>query len=102
MLRFIEVINDTNFQPRMERTANVRFSLGEVWINEKYVVSVRAARGYQKLLKEGRIAGDLRPDHEFTAITTTNGTVTEVHVVVGDITTIARRINKDNQTLLKG
>jgi hypothetical protein len=102
MLRFVEVINETNFQPRLERTANVRFSLGEVWINEKYVVSVRDARGYQKLLREGRISGDLNPDHQFTSITTTNGTVTEVHVVVGDVTSVARRINKDKQTLLKG
>jgi len=102
MLRFIEIVNDTDFQPRMERTANVRFSLGEVWINEKYVVSLRTAQGYQKLLREGRIEGDLRTDHEFTAITTTNGTVTEVHIVVGDVAAVARRVNKDNQTLLKG
>ena len=102
MLRFIEVINNTDFQPRLERTAKVCFSLGEVWINEKFVVSMRTAPGYQKILKEGRILGDLRNDHEFTAVTINNGSVTEVHVVIGDLATVARRINKDKQTLLKG
>ena len=102
MLRFIEVINDTDFRPRMERTANVRFSLGEVWINENYVVSFRSAPGYQTILKEGRILGDLNRDHKFTAITTNNGHLTETHIVVGDIATVATRINKNKATLLKG
>ena len=73
-----------------------------MWINEKYVVALRSAPGYQKILHEGGIVGDLRADHEFTAITTNNGSVTETHVVVGDLATVARRINKDKQTLLKG
>tara|TARA_R110000824_G_scaffold203291_2_gene387693 strand:+ start:1918 stop:2226 length:309 start_codon:yes stop_codon:yes gene_type:complete len=102
VLRFIEVINNTDFHPRLERTAKVHFSLGEVWINEKFVVSMRSAPGYQRVLKEGRIAGDLHDDHEFTAVTTNNGNITEVHVVVGDLAAVARRVNKDQRTLLKG
>jgi hypothetical protein len=102
MVRFIEVINNTDFQPRLERTAKVHFSLGEVWINEKFVVSMRCAPAYQKILKEGRLQGDLDGDPEFTAVTINNGNMTEVHVVVGDLDTVARRVNKNTRTLLKG
>ena len=45
MIRFVEIINQTRFNPRMERTAVPQFSMGEVWINEKYVVSIREATG---------------------------------------------------------
>tara|TARA_R110002020_G_scaffold33769_1_gene102627 strand:+ start:13950 stop:14258 length:309 start_codon:yes stop_codon:yes gene_type:complete len=102
MIRFIEVINETNFNPRMERTSHLKFSLGEVWVNETYVVNVREASGYQKLLKEGRLPTDLDASHQFTAITTNNGSTTETHVVVGDVRTVAGRLSKDHKTLLKG
>ena len=36
MIRFVEVINRTEKNPRMERTAKLAYDLGEVWINEKY------------------------------------------------------------------
>jgi len=102
MIRFIELVNETSFDPRLERTAIPAFSLGEVWINESYVVSVRKATGYKKLLSEGRLPPDLDKQHEFTAITTNNGGLTETHVVVGELTTVASRLHRDMRTLLKG
>jgi len=102
MIRFTEVINNTDFNSRMERTAQLKFSLGEVWINEQFVVNVRAAPGYKKLLKEGHLSPELDLKHEFTAITTNNGGLTETHVVVGDLTTVATRLNRDSRSLLKG
>jgi hypothetical protein len=102
MIRFTEVVNDTNFNPRMERTAKVSFSIAEVWINEEYVVSIRPAPAYKKLLREGKIHGDLDRQHDFTTITTNNGALTEVHVVIGRIGDIALRLNKDRRELLKG
>ena len=102
MIRFIEVINETDFNSRLERTAQLRFSLREVWINEKYVVNLREAVGYRKLLEEGRLPGDLDVDHQFTAITTNNGAATETHVVVGDVTSVATRVDRLEKILLKG
>ncbi len=102
MIRFIEISNDTDFNSRMERTAKLEFSLNEVWINEKYVVSFREAPGYKKLLNEGRLPDDLNPDHDFTAILTNNGNISETHVVVGDIVTVAQRLNVEKRSLLKG
>jgi hypothetical protein len=102
MIRFIEVINETDFNPRMERTAQLNFSLQEVWINEKYVVNLREAPGYSKLLEEGRLPSDLSANHQFTAITTNNGAVTETHIVVGDTPTVASRVNRGDKILLKG
>jgi len=102
MIRFTEVINNTHFIPRMDRTAKVAFSISEVWINEEFVVNVRPAPAYQKLLAEGRIRGDLDPQHEFTAITTQNGNLSATHVVIGELNDVARRLNKDRRELLKG
>ena len=102
MIRFVEVKNETEFNSRLERTAQLNFTLGEVWINEKYVVEVRSAGGYEKLLAEGRLPADLSPTHKFTAITLNQGNGTETHIVVGDATTVAQRLSPDEKRLLKG
>ena len=102
MIRFIEVLNSTDFNPRMERTAQLLFTMGEVWINENYVVSVRPAPGYKKLLDEGRLPADLDRQHQFTVITTNNVGLTESHVVVGEVNSVATRLSRDNKRLLKG
>ena len=102
MIRFIEIVNETNFNPRMERTAKPAFTMGEVWINEEYVVSIRDARGYKALLQEGLLPDGLDEAHSFTTITTHNGRLTENHVVVGSPVAIAERLNRDTKTLLKG
>jgi len=97
MIRFIEVVEEQ----RDHRTAPT-FTLAEVWINENYVVSVREAREYKSLLKEGLLPSDLDRDHSFTTVVTNNGQVTEAHVVVGSPTTVATRFQGDTRTLLKG
>jgi len=102
MIRFIEIVNRTDYNPKMERTSQPRFTVGEVWINENYVVNVREAKGYKSLLAEGLLPDDLDNSHTFTTVTTNNGSVTETHVVVGSPTAVAQRLNKETMTLLKG
>ena len=102
MIRFIEVLNETNFNSRLERTATPRFTLGEVWINEDYVVSIKEAKGYRSLMKEGLLPPDLDANHEFSIVTTHNGDVTESHTVVGSPAIVAQRLTKDRSQLLKG
>lgn len=102
MIRFIQVVNTTDHNPRMERTAKARFTLSEVWINEDYVVSIQEATGYKKLLSEGRLPEDLEPHHSFTSIVTNQGNIKETHIVVGTPTIVASRLNKDTHQLLKG
>jgi len=102
VIRFIEVVNQTNFKPRLERTAQPKFTLGEVWINEDYVVSLREAAGYKSLLREGMLPDGLESAHAFTLITTHNGTVTDSHVVVGSPATVAERLGTSSKMLLKG
>ena len=102
MIRFVEVINKTDKNPRMERTAKPRFELGEVWINEKYVVNVREHIGYNSLLKEGMPGVDLDPNHRFTTIIVNEGGSSSVHTVVGDPATVANRLSRQNHQLLKG
>jgi len=102
MVRFIEIVNKTSKNPRMERTAVPHFELREVWINENFVVNLREASGYNKLLKEGRLPPDLNPQHAFTAVTTNTGGVTETYVVVGGMETVAKKVSHDKAFLLKG
>jgi hypothetical protein len=102
MIRFVEVVNATDFNPRMERTAHLLFTLEEVWINEAYVVNVREAASYRKLLQEGRLPSDLRADHEFSCVTVNNGPLTERHIVVGSLEEVMGRLHRDKRTLLKG
>jgi len=102
MIRFIEVMNDTNFNPRMERTATPKFSLGEVWVNPQYVVSIREATGYKSLLREGVLPSGLENAHTFTTLIISRGSVTETHVVVGSPTVVAGRLQNEEKTLLKG
>ena len=102
MIRFVEVVNKTDFNPRMERTAVPHFELGEVWINEQFVVSIREATNYNKLLAEGQLPPKMDEAHRFTSVTTNMGGATETHVVVGAPETVARRLGQINNTLLKG
>tara|TARA_A100001515_G_C4510169_1_gene189808 strand:- start:443 stop:751 length:309 start_codon:yes stop_codon:yes gene_type:complete len=102
MIRFVEVLNKTDKNPRMERVASLEFELGEVWINEKYVVNVREHVGYNDLLKEGRLGVDLDPNHRFTTIIVNEGGNSSVHTVVGDPLTVANRLSRKNHQLLKG
>jgi hypothetical protein len=95
MIRFIEVVEE-------QKGAAPSFILAEVWINENYVVSVREAREYKSLLKEGLLPSDLNSDHSFTTVVTTNGPVTEAYVVVGSPTAVATRFQGPTRTLLKG
>lgn len=102
MIRFVEVVNKTTKNPRMERTAIPQFELREVWINEQFVVNLREAAGYHKMLLEGRLPEDLDAQHQFTSVTTNTGGVNEVYVVVGDLSTVANRLSKNRANLLKG
>lgn len=102
MIRFVEVVNNTVKNPRMERTAIPSFSLGEIWINEEYVINIREAQGYTRMLHEGVLPPDLDESHRFTAVTVNEGGNATTHVVVGDAPTVARRISQDRSQLLKG
>ncbi len=102
MIRFIEVLNETNFNSRLERTSTPRFTLGEVWINSQYVVSVQEAKGYKSLLAEGHLPPDLDPSHGFTVIKINRAGRHEQHVVVGSPGVVAERLGSPRHQLLKG
>ena len=103
MIRFIEIVNQTTFNPRLKRTSIPSFSMGEVWINEKYVVNVTPAPTYKRLLKEGQLPADLDIDHEFTSITVNQGNNSKTHIVVGEAAIVASRLTSLRQKqLLKG
>ncbi len=102
MIRFVEVINKTDKNPRMERTATLSHELGEVWINQKYVVNIREHAGYNRMLQEGTLNLDLDQGHRFTAVTLIEGNNSSVHIVVGDAATVAKRLAPRDSRLLKG
>ena len=49
MIKFVEIVDDV--------TAFSKFTLSDVWINEKYVVSIREARDYRTLARGDAPAG---------------------------------------------
>ena len=102
MIRFVEVLIKTNKNPRMERVATLRFELGEVWINEKYVVNVRPHVGYDSLLREGKMGLGLDQEHRFTTVVLNEGGKSSTHVVVGDPSEVATRLTNNRSQLLKG
>jgi hypothetical protein len=102
MVRFVEVLNRTDKNPMMERTAKLRFELSEVWINEKYVINVRAHAGYRRLLEEGCLPAELDSQHRFTAVTVSEGSEAHTHIVVGEVNSVAGKLTRDRAQLLKG
>ena len=102
MIRFVEVVNRTGRNPRMERTSVPCFELGEVWINKEFVVNIRDAVEYTRMLHEGQLPGDLSQEHTFTAVTVNQGNVSETHIVVGDVTKVASRLSSPGKKLLRG
>lgn len=102
MIKFIEVLNETNLSQPVEHRTESKFMLGEVWINEQYVVSVSEARGYRTLLHEGRLPADLNESHSFATVVTNNGHTTQAHIVVGSPTSVAKRLKPVQPRLLKG
>jgi hypothetical protein len=102
MIKFVEVVNETEFNSRLERTAVPRFTLSELWVNEDTIVTIREATGYKKLLRASAAGEELHEDHSFTSLTLNNCGIMETHVVVGAPSTVASRLNKETRTLLKG
>ena len=102
MIRFVEVVNKTDKNPRMERVATPRFELGEVWINEKYVVNIRPHHGYDSLLREGKIGLGLDLAHRFTTVVVNEGGRSSTHIVLGNPSEVATRLTDNRSQLLKG
>ena len=103
MIRFIEVVNQTDWNPRMERVATPQYTLAEIWINPHYVINIREARGYKSLLSEGFLPADLEDGHSFTLVTTNEGEGVVTHVVMGSPTAVATRLEyREGPELLKG
>jgi hypothetical protein len=84
MIRLVEVVE----------SETQSFTLHEVWINEEYVVKVEAAPAYTRFLAEGRLPPDLGTTHQFSRVTLSEGQRSAVHVVVGDVGTIASKVDK--------
>jgi len=102
MIRFVEVVNRTDRNPRMERIASPHFELGEVWINKEFVVNIREAVEYTRMLHEGQLPGDLSQEHTFTAVTVNRGNLSETHIVVGDVNKVATKLSSSGKKLLRG
>ena len=102
MIRFVEVLNKTNKNPRMERVASLEFELGEVWINEKYVVNVRPHVGYDSLLREGKMGLGLDQGHRVPTVVVNEVAKSSTHIVLGDPSEVATRLTNNRSQLLKG
>ena len=102
MIKFVEVVGDTDFRPPAALGGHPRFSLEELWLNPDAVVKVQSARAYKQILLDGRMPTELDKNHSFTSITLNNGGLLETHVVLGAPDAVATKLNRTTKVLLKG
>lgn len=104
MIRFIEIVNNSDTDRRQEKTRVPAYSLSELWINDKYVISIKEALIPLRLLREGYLPPDLSENHKFTLVTINNGNTTQTHTVIGDPSDVARqlKLSSGKNQLLKG
>ena len=87
--------DDTDSEPQ--------FILGEIWLNEHYVVAVFPMPEYKLLQEKGMLPQDLDGDHEFTGVIVNRGNISSTHVIIGATATVAMHLNPGtSKSLLKG
>lgn len=68
---------------KANKGSNQKYTLREVYVNPKHVVSLREDTGYKTKLSEGKLPGNLNDTHKFTRVTLDRGNSGSEIVVVG-------------------
>ena len=97
MIKLVEVCEVSN----ASNNTNKRYSLREIYVNPKHVVSLRSEPKYKQKLQEGILPDDLDLRQEFTRLTLDKGNVGVEVVVVGDPNLVNGKL-KGGKNVLKG
>ncbi len=98
MIKLVEVCNVL----KANKGSVQNYTLREIYINPKHIVSLREDEGFKEKLREGLLPDDLNNDHQFTRIVLDKGQVGLEIVVVGTPRTIEERMQGGENELLLG
>ena len=98
MIQLIEVCELST----ANKNSQQRFTLREVYINPKHVISLREDARFQQKLNEGLLPPDLDERQKFTRVTIDKGNAGQEIVVVGPPSTIEAKIKGGPSELLLG
>lgn len=79
-----------------------QYTLREIYVNPKHVVSLREDLGFQTKLNEGKLPSDLNETHKFTRLTLDKGNTGVEMVVVGTPHEIEVRLKGGGRDVLFG
>lgn len=97
MVKLVEICE----APNSSNVSRAKYSLREIYINPKHVVSLRGEPKYKQKLQEGVLPENLDLRQEFTRVVLDKGSVGLEVVVVGDPTAINKKL-KGARHVLKG
>jgi len=82
---------------KASKSAQQQFTLREIFINPKHVVSLREEPSYAQKLKEGRLPGELDSRQRFTRLTLDRGQVGLDVIVVGSANMIESKMRMNGE-----
>lgn len=83
-------------------TANVKYSLREVFVNPEHVVMVREEQRLRELNEQGRLPSNLDQNHRFSKIIIDRGNTGTEITVVGAPEIIELALQNNSKQLLRG
>ena len=98
MIQLVEVCELS----RANKNAGQKFTLREVYVNPKHVVSLREDVNFKQKLKEGLLPSNLDERQKFTRVIINKGQTGLEIVVVGPPSLIEDKLQGGNRELLHG
>ena len=87
---------------KANKNAVQSYTLREIYINPKHVVSLREDDNFKRKLNEGTLPAELDNSHRFTRVVLDKGHTGAEIVVVGGPTAIQEKMNGEARELLFG
>jgi hypothetical protein len=98
MIKLIEICESL----RAANASQKSYTLREIYVNPKHVISLREETAYKQKLVEGVLPGDLDSRQSFTRVTLDKGHSGLDVVVVGSPGIIESKLNGNKKELLHG
>ena len=98
MIKLIEVCESL----RAASTSQKSYTLREIYVNPKHVISLREENSYKQKLAEGKLPDDLDARQSFTRVTLDKGHTGLDVIVVGAPGVVESKLNGDKRELLHG
>ena len=87
---------------KANKSSGQQYTLRDIYINPKHVISLREDDTFKRKLNEGRLPGNLKSTHTFTRVTLDKGQTGLEMVVVGAPHVIETKLKGPARELLKG